>query len=205
MLVEERKISKKLLSASSGARFTYTKDWVRDFSMGLAGEHERHSLAGSWPCYCFGGTWQTSVLCTAHVWPWVQPEDVQWKRRPRPFAQVPPSHSLLSKEHLPCSRKSSWQLFRRQGPQVQIMVWKLRHAWERIEEQKREKGEGPLLVELKIRHNVACLEEGEKAGSHSVDFLLRKINLFDGNTRYLDICHPKRKWRQSYSEIKSHC
>lgn len=68
---------------------------------------------------------------------------------------------------------------------------------------KREKG--PLLAELKIRHNVACLEEGEKAGSHSVDFLLRKINLFEGNTRYLDICHPKRKWRQSYLEIKNHC
>lgn len=69
----------------------------------------------------------------------------------------------------------------------------MRHVWERIEEQKREKGEGPLLVELKIRHNAACLEEGEKAGSHSVDFLLRKINLFEGTTRYLDICHPKRK------------
>lgn len=105
----------------------------------------------------------------------------------------------------PCSRKNSWELFRRQELQVKIIIWKLRHAWEHTEEQKREKGEEPLLVGLKIRHNMACLEEGENAESHSVDFLLRKINLFEGNTRYLDICHPKRKWRQSYLEIKSHC
>lgn len=47
-----------------------------------------------------------------------------------------------------------------------------------LRNRKAEREKGPLLAELKIRHNVACLEGGEKAGSHSVDFFYLEKSVY---------------------------